>query len=440
MHPTPLTASALGRPSSIRYRIIAILAALGLVAYVLRMNISVAAKFMMPELGISQIEMGQVFSSFMVGYALFQLPWGLMGDRRGARRMLWIAGLLWVVTTALTGLAPGLLIPGGTAAFVSLLILRFAHGVGQAAMFPLAARVAGDWLRVNERALGYSLIIAASAAGSAFTGPLVAWSMITLGWRTAFYGCSGLALMVTAIWYWYSTDQPESHPGVNTAELQLIRTGSASVKPGAASTSWLTLLRNPNITLMCLSYFLSSYVLFMFLFWLYLYFVDERKMTILGGGFYTSLPYVLALMVVPAAGRYSDVLAARLGRSKGRRFVAMGGLMIAAFGLIVGTQAANAYVAIGALAVSAAFQMATEGPFWSAIIDVAGPHAGAAGGILNMAGNLGGVVSTALVPVLVKHFGWSLAFGSASALAVVGALIWLLIRIEPRDDGPLHVT
>ena len=49
---------------------------------------------------------------------------------------------------------------------------------------------------------------------------------------------------------------------------------------------------------------------------------------------------------------------------------------------------------------------------------------------MNMAGNLGGVASTSLVPLLVKKFGWAVALGSGSGLAIAGGLIWLLIRVE----------
>jgi MFS family permease len=140
---------------------------------------------------------------------------------------------------------------------------------------------------------------------------------------------------------------------------------------------------------------------------------------------FTSMPYVLALAVVPMGGYLSDRL--------GKKFIAMACFTIAAIALFLGTRAANPYAAIASLSISVAFLMATEGPFWSTTIDVAGAHAGAAGGIMNMAGNLGGVASTALVPVLVKKFGWAIALGSGSGLAIVGGLIWLLIRVHPPD-------
>jgi MFS transporter, ACS family, glucarate transporter len=402
--PTDKTTST---ASPVRYRIVALLAVFSLVAYILRMNTSVAAKFMMPDLGLTEIQMGQVFSAFMLGYAIFQIPWGLLGDRSGPSRMLTIAALIWVITTTLTGLAPGHLIP----AFAALLILRFLLGVGQAALYPLAARAVGNWMPGSERAFAYSIIIAAAAAGSAFTGPLIAWSMVALGWRMAFYLCAALALIIAGLWFWYATDRPAAH-----------------VTIAISRSSWARLLRDRNILLICASYFLSSYVLFMFIFWFYLYLVDERKFSILSGGMFTSMPYILALIVVPVGGRLSDRL--------GRRVVAMAGFGVAAAALFVGTRAANPYAAIAALSVSVAFLMATEGPFWSSTIHIAGEHAGAAGGIMNMAGNLGGVVSTALVPVLVKNFGWAIALGSGSGLAIVGGLLWLLIRPgRPNVDG-----
>jgi len=119
--------------------------------------------------------------------------------------------------------------------------------------------------------------------------------MVTFGWRTAFYLCSILALVIAGLWYWYATDHPASHLKISPEELLLIGVGKTAEPSGARpSTSWWTLLRNPNISLICASYFLSSYVLFLFIFWFYLYLIDERKFSILGGGFFTSMPYVLA--------------------------------------------------------------------------------------------------------------------------------------------------
>lgn len=412
----------------VRYRIVGLLALFSLVAYVLRMNISVAAKLMAPDLGLSQIEMGRVFSAFMIGYAMFQVPWGQAGDRAGPRITLTIAGSVWVITTALTGLLPGRVGGAAMGSLGILLVLRFLLGAAQAAIFPVAARAVGNWMPAMQRAFGYSWIIAAGMAGSAFTGPGIAWSMVTLGWRTSFYAGALLAAIVVVLWHWYARDTPQEHPQVDRSEL--IEIGQAAVTPPPFSwTSLARLTRDRNVVFMCASYFLSSYLLFVFVFWSYLYLVDERKFSVLSGGFFNALPFACALVVVPATGWLSDRLSRRLGSSlTGRRIVAMSCFVVSAAALWIATQSRDAYAAIGGLCISVAFLVATEGPFWSSAIDIGRGQSGTVGGIMNMSGNLGGVVSTALVPVLVERFGWPIALGSGSALAVVAALIWLLIR------------
>ena len=133
------------------------------------MNISVASPYMMAELHLDKIQMGQVFSAFMLGYALFQVPWGVFGDRIGPGVTLAVAGSIWAVTTMLTGLAPGILVPAGTASLVALMGIRFLLGVGQAAAYPLASRAVASWLPSSRRALSFSALIVGMAIGSAFT-------------------------------------------------------------------------------------------------------------------------------------------------------------------------------------------------------------------------------------------------------------------------------
>jgi len=49
--------------------------------YICRVNISTAAPLLMKEFGLTQIEMGRIFSSFLLGYAWFQVPSGAIADR-----------------------------------------------------------------------------------------------------------------------------------------------------------------------------------------------------------------------------------------------------------------------------------------------------------------------------------------------------------------------
>lgn len=97
-------------PGNIRWRVFALLFAVAFVSYTLRQNIHVAAEIMMPELGISEMQMGLVFSSFVWSYALFQLPGGILGQVVGFRRGFMIIGIVWVLTTVLVAAVPGAIV------------------------------------------------------------------------------------------------------------------------------------------------------------------------------------------------------------------------------------------------------------------------------------------------------------------------------------------
>jgi len=103
--------------------------------------------------------------------------------------------------------------------------------------------------------------------------------------------------------------------------------------------------------------------------------------------------------------------------------------------LVLGVDVADQTLAIAGLSLAVAFLLCTEVAYWSASMDVGGANAGTVGGIMNMAGNLGGVVSTALVPILVERFGWPFAFQSAAGLSVVAALLWVFVRMETAANG-----
>lgn len=413
-------------------RIVALLTLFSFVAYFERTNISVAATFMMPELGLTQIQMGQIFSSFLVGYTLFQIPAGILGDRFGPRVVLAMAALVWAVTTALTGLLPGFVIPAAAGVYLTLWVVRFLLGAGEAAMYPVAARAIANWIPATDRAFANSVVIAGALLGAAVAGPLISWLMVSFGWRASFYVSAAIALAIAGLWWQYARDYPSGRSGDRANAVA----GSADAPATARGASWWPLLRNRDMLLLSASYFLASYVLYIFVFWLYLYLVDVRGFSLLSGGLFTSLPFLVATALTPAGGAVADWLSRRMGTRRGRRTTAAAGLALSGTFLYLGATSPGAYIAIAALSLSVGFETFTEGAFWSSAIDIAGTQAGAAGGVLNTFGNLGGVVSTAVMPVLIERFGWAAALSSGTIAIVIAALLWFVIRPEGRRLQP----
>ncbi|RPJ64580.1 MAG: MFS transporter [Acidobacteria bacterium] len=426
--------------TAVRWRIVALLAGFSLVSYALRTNISIAAALMRSDLHLSQVQLGQIFSAFLIGYAVFQVPAGALGDRFGARLVLTVAAAVWGLTTVMTGALPGI-VTGAAGTLTVLMIVRFLLGAAEAATYPVATSAVGVWMPASERVFANSLVIAGMALGSAVMPPVISRVMVASGWRAAFYATSILGFLIAGIWWWYARDDPARHPAVKEHERQLIAAGRPPAAAGSRSVLHWPLLRNRNIALISASYFLDSYVLATFVFWFYLYLVDERHFSMLNSGFFSSLPWIAALILVPASGRWCDRLSARRGRRVGRRVVAMTALAVSSALLLFGARTEDPILAIAALSLSVGFLMATEGPFWSSAIDIAGAHAGTAGGIMNTAGNLGGVAQASVVPFLVERFGWIPALATGSALALVSALLWLFIRVDESvpDIAPAEI-
>jgi ACS family glucarate transporter-like MFS transporter len=415
--------------SSLRWFVASMVGGFAFVSYVERMNISVAAALMMPALSLSKVQMGQIFSSFLWGYAIFQIPAGKLGDSIGPRLTLSLAAVVWGITSALTGLLPGLAFNGTFAVIVSLWVLRFLLGAGEAATFPVGARAIRNWTPLWERGFGNSLMIAGATMAAAATAPLVSWIMLRVGWRASFYITSVAAFALALLWYFTVTDDPADHGRISQSELEMIASGRA-LKKGPERTNSVSLrkmLTDRNILLLSLSYTCEGYVLFIFVFWLYIYLVEVRGFTVLNGGFVASLPWITAFFCTPIGGWLCDRITEKKGRVAGARAVIMLGYGLSGVLLFAAARSGNRLGSVAALCLSVGFLYFAEPAFWAMVLHISGENAGASSGFMNTAGILGGLISTPLVPVIVKHFGWMAALGSGAVVALACTAAWLVI-------------
>src|SRR5262245_18429866 len=157
------------------------------VTYIDRINISVTARQMMPAYGMTDQEMGWVFSAFVVGYALFQIPGGWLADRWGVRVVLSAALLWWSVCTGWTAVCP--VHPSASLVGIigSLVLVRFCMGAGEAVALPAFNRAVTNWFPADARGFGIGIAIGGIGLGSAMTPPIAAWVMVNWRWQTVFY-------------------------------------------------------------------------------------------------------------------------------------------------------------------------------------------------------------------------------------------------------------
>jgi ACS family glucarate transporter-like MFS transporter len=256
--------------------------------------------------------------------------------------------------------------------------------------------------------------------------------MMRVGWQGALVVSAVPAALIAVAWRFVRVPPPS---GPATATLPALEDGPATSQPAGAllePAAAVTPRRRRQLVFLTLSYTLQGYVGYIFVFWFYLYLVQERHFDLLRGAFLGSLPWVLTIVSVPLGGAVADRLA-RAGVSTWRlRLVPMVGLVGAGGFIVLGARTADAYLAAVAQAGATALVMCVEGPFWATMTRLSGGRAGAVGGIMNMGCNLGGLVSPALTPVIAAWIGWTHALEVAAALSVLGGLLWLGIAGEER--------
>ncbi len=399
-------------PARSRWGILLLLFLISVVTYLDRVNISVAARQMMPALGLTDAEMGRVFSAFVVGYALCQIPGGWLGDRWGSRLVLTAAVVWWSVCTAMTAVAATLPIAGVLGIAGSLICVRFLIGVGEAAALPNFNRTVADWLQPHERGLGIGIAIGGIGVGSAVAPPLTAWIMVNYGWQTAFYAAGGIGLLIAALWYGYAVDQP-----------------AAQDQPGPReAVPWRRFARTPTVWWLVASYTCLGYVAYIYMSWFYLYLVNVRGFGLLRGAWFASAPFVAMALLCPLGGWVTDRLVSARGVDQGRQLVGGAGMGLAALAVVLGAYSDSPHLAILLLSMGAGFLYFTVGAYWSCTSDLSKTHAGTLSGVMNTGANLGGSLSPMLTPWLAGQIGWAGALGVAALVALAGGCMWIKIR------------
>jgi ACS family glucarate transporter-like MFS transporter len=414
-----------------RYWLVVGMFLLSMLLYVDRVCISSAKSEIEADLHLSETQMGWILSAFALGYALFQVPAGLMADRLGPRRILSGVVTFWSLFTALTATATG---------YLSILVFRFLFGAGEAGAFPGCARAVYSWIPMGERGLVQGVTFSGARFGAAFSLPVVAWTVSRLGWRTSFVVLGLVGVAWAIFWYWWFRDDPETHPRISSAERDLILSTRQQAMTAEEQVPPLTaglLCRSRNVWLLVGQYFCSNFTFFFTLSWLFPYLRTRYQLGMVEAGFYAGAAPLAGAFGNWAAGALIDGIYRRGRWTASRRVPAVIGFALAATGLLLSIQMHSPISAVICLSLAAFGADMTVAPSWSACVDIGHRHAGTVSGTMNMAGNLGSFITALAFPYLLK---WS---GTYDTFFCVGALLnalaigaWLFTRPDrPLESG-----
>ena len=403
------------------------------IAYLDRVNISIAAGAISEEYKLSNIQLGWVFSAFVLGYALFQAPGGRLADRFGPRWVVTGGVIWWGIFTSVSAM-----LPAGISGVMFILIgVRFALGLGESVVYPSSNRLVSAWIPQQERGIANGLIFAGVGVGAGITPPLITYVMTNYGWRWSFWVSAIIGTIAGFFWYLIARDRPADHPWVTTEERRYIEAGlpapSTDLKPGA-TLPWSTIFRSKDVLAITFSYFSYGYAAYIFFSWFFMYLSKVRGLDLKSSSYYTMLPFLAMAVCSPLGGWVSDRLTKTHGKRIGRCGVAGFGIALAAIFIALGTQVQSAQLASIVLAGGAGALYLSQSSFWSVTADLGGSSSGSVSGVMNMGGQIGGAVTASLTPYIAAHYGWTASFLTAAGLCALGSLLWLTVNPD-RELG-----
>ncbi|WP_434634507.1 MFS transporter [Chromobacterium sp. CV08] len=404
-----------------------------LVNYFDRISLSVAAPQLQVEFGLSNAELGLLFSAFFWSYALLQIPTGLVLDRFGTTRVGRIGALLWGVAATLTACAGG---------FAGIFAARVLLGVAEAPGFPVSSKATGYWFPRRERAMATAIFDAAAKFSNVIGVPLVALAVVHLGWRWGF-GVSAILSVLYFLAFCLIYRDPSADKKLSEAERRHIVDGGAAaegVSPQGSLAMLGYLLRQRKVWGLSIGFAAYGYVFYLFLTWLPGYLVQAMHMDILKSAWFSAIPWLFATAAdLFVGGWLIDRLIARgCDETRVRKTVLLCGMTMgmAVFGA---TTTTDPYVAIVWITIALSGLAAAAPVGWS-LPSLIAPRGGTGtvGGIMNFANNMMGAVAPIVTGLIVgATHSFANAFLVAGCMLVIGilAFVFLLGRIEPLP-GP----
>ncbi len=402
--------------------------------YMDRVCISAAKEPMQNDItGLDDQQMGYVFGIFAIGYALFQIPAGWFSDRAGPRRALTVVVVIWSLFTALTG---------AVTTAISLLVVRFLFGMGEAGAYPGATRALYSWLPAKERGLGQGIFHSGARFGAAASLVLMPQLIDAIGWRMTFVANALLGLVWGAVWWvWYRND-PAQHRRVSSSELRTIRQGLEEEQTQSGhQLPYIQVVTSANVLLAMFQYAASNITFFISITWLQPYlratWGDEVA-------YLAALPLLCGAAALWISG-YAVTHLHRMGMPVlSRRLPAIVGYTLGAIGLILCTQigeAASVWLFIACFSLATFGVEMTLSPSWAFCMDIGGSRSGAVSAAMNMVGNMGAAVSAVAFPFFVANVtipGIADTTGTANSFFVFAATMNVLAVVAWCFMNPLR--
>ena len=422
-------AAEVAKRTGYRWIMLLMLGLMALITFIDRTNISVAAPEIAREFSFSKTQLGTIFAAFGFAYALGQIPGGWFSDTYGARKVLTIVVLFWSLMTMVTAHAVG---------FVSMVVIRFVFGIGEASAWPAATRSMQYWFPKSERGLVNGVTHSCGQFATTLV-PIVAVAIMTMwGWRAVFYVFGAVGIVWAIVWYFVNRDRPEECRAVNAAEIAYIEdrtvVGEAKAEAPAAEKKipWFLILTSKNMWFIALAYCGYTYGSYFFWYWMPTYLMEFHHISLMKMGALAPLPLFAGALGVLTGGVATDFVYKRTKTLKwSRRAVCIASMLGASALMLPSAFSGDPVLTVIFLALCNFLISMSLAPSWAAAMDVAGGFSGSVSSVMNMVGQAAGSVSAIIFGALVEHVSWLAPFYVISGVMLGSALLWAFL-INPE--------
>jgi MFS transporter, ACS family, hexuronate transporter len=414
---------ARGRIPNLRWWIVGLLFLSSVINYIDRQTLSVLARTIQDDLGLSDSDYARIVQGFLLTYTISYLVSGRITDWLGTRVSMVAFIAWWSFANIGTAFA---------SSFLTLGLWRMLLGMGEPGNWTVGPKALSEWFPARERGLAYGIFTMGATIGATLAPPLIAWLALSYTWRGAFVITGVLGLLWIVPWLWLY-QPPSAHPRLTDAERAIVPVVSGargSKPPGAEWALWRTLLTQRDTWLLLGSRVLTDPVWYFYLFWFPKYLTDTRGLSLVEVGRVAWVVYLAADVGALLGGWLSGRLIDR-GHAPmtARKMV----LRLAASTILVGPLVAWAPsipLVLVCAACVALSQLAWQVTIGALIVDRYPPESVAtAFGIVAAGSGFGGMVSTGIVGYLVTHYSYVPVFvGMAGLHPLAFALVWFIGR------------
>ncbi|MEI6637367.1 MAG: MFS transporter [Planctomycetota bacterium] len=434
------------RPTNVRWLICALLFFAAAINYIDRQVIGILKPTLQEQFHFDEQDYAAIVFTFQAAYAIGLLLSGRIMDRIGVRRGFALAVVVWSIGAVMHGAAdwlPWLRIPtlsidppavvflGGATA--GLALSRLVLGLGEAGNFPASIKAVAEWFPKKERALATGIFNSGTNIGALVTPLVVPWITLSYGWQWAFV-ITGVLGFGWVIWWFVSYRDPDTHPGVNAAELAIIQSDPVEK---TAAIPWSRLLPHRQTWAFAAGKFLTDPIWWLYLFWVPDFLKRNHGLDLKTMGLPLVVIYLVADVGSIGGGWLSSHLIKRGWSTNAARKTAMLVCALAVVPMLAAAQVKSLWMAVALVSIAAAAHQGWSANLFTLVSDMFPKRAvGSVVGIGGMAGSVGGMLIALVVGAILQKTGSYVPIFvmAASAYLVALVIIQLLVpQLAPAD-------